>query len=74
MPEQRITIDPTACGGRPCIRGMRLRVSDVLDMLAAGAGTDEILDDYPYLEAEDVRAALSYAARLVEVRGDSARP
>ncbi|NBC15443.1 MAG: DUF433 domain-containing protein [Gammaproteobacteria bacterium] len=47
MPEQRITIDPTVCGGRPCIRGMRIRVSDVLEMLAAGASTDEILDDYP---------------------------
>lgn len=73
MAEQRITIEPMVCGGRPCIRGMRIRVSDVLDMLAAGASTDEMLDDYPYLEAEDTRAALSYAARLVEVRGDSTR-
>jgi uncharacterized protein (DUF433 family) len=68
MPAQRMTIDPTVCGGRPCIRGMRIRVSDVLDMLAAGASTDEILDDYPHLEAEDVRAALSYAARSLSHR------
>jgi uncharacterized protein (DUF433 family) len=63
MPEQRITIDPTVCGRRPCIRGMRIRVSEVLHMLAAGASRDEILDDYPYHEAGDIRAALSYAAR-----------
>jgi uncharacterized protein (DUF433 family) len=63
MSEQRITIDPNVCGGRPCIRGMRVRVTDVLDLLAAGASNEEILDDYPYLEAADISAALAYAAR-----------
>ena len=58
----RITFDPAQCGGRPCIRGMRIRVKDVLDMLAAGATEDEILVDYPYLEREDIRACLAFAA------------
>jgi uncharacterized protein (DUF433 family) len=62
----RITIDPTVCGGRPCIRGMRIRVSDILGMLAAGASPSEILEDYPYLEAEDIAAALDYAARQTD--------
>lgn len=60
---QRITTDPEICGGHPCIRGLRIRVSDVLDLLASGASQEEILEDYPYLEAEDVQAALAYAAR-----------
>jgi uncharacterized protein (DUF433 family) len=59
----RITIDPAIAGGRPCIRGMRIRVSDVLDLMAAGATNDEVLRDYPYLEAEDLQAVLKYAAR-----------
>lgn len=59
----RITVDPQVCFGKPCIRGMRIRVSDVLDLLAAGAARAEILADYPYLEDEDITAALSYAAR-----------
>lgn len=59
----RITIDQAVCGGRPCIRGARIRVSDVLDLLAAGASTEEILRDYPYLEAADLLAVLKYAAR-----------
>lgn len=58
----RITIDRDQCGGRPCIRGMRIRVQDVLDMLAGGATQDEILADFPYLEADDIRACLAYAA------------
>lgn len=58
----RITIDPAKMAGRPCIRGMRIRVSDVLDMLAGGASQSEILADYPYLEADDIRASLAYAA------------
>jgi len=62
----RITFNPTQCGGRPCIRGMRIRVTDVLDMLADGVGESEILADYPYLEAEDIRACLRYAARQVD--------
>jgi len=58
----RITVNPLQCGGRPCIRGMRIRVKDVLDLLAAGASRTEILEDYPYLEDEDIRAVLEYAA------------
>ena len=58
----RITMAPDQCGGRPCIRGMRIRVKDVLDLLAAGASEKEILEDYPYLEAEDIRACLQFAA------------
>jgi uncharacterized protein (DUF433 family) len=59
---QRITIEPGKCGGRPCIRGLRIRVSDVLSLLGAGASHGEILADYPDLEAEDILAALEYAA------------
>jgi uncharacterized protein (DUF433 family) len=58
----RITFNPDQCGGRPCIRGMRIRVKDVLDLLAAGISEAEIVADYPYLEAEDIRACLAYAA------------
>ena len=58
----RITTDPAQCGGRPCIRSLRIRVKDVLDLLAAGASREEILADYPYLEAEDITASLEYAA------------
>ena len=64
----RITIDPNQCAGRPCVRGMRIRVSDVLDLLAAGANDAEILCDYPYLEAQDIAAVLTYAARQVDHR------
>jgi len=63
---QRITFNPDQCGGRPCIRGMRIRVKDVLDMLASGATEAEILESYPYLEREDIHAALEYAARQVD--------
>lgn len=63
---QRITFNPDQCGGRPCIRGMRIRVKDVLDMLASGASEAEILESYPYLEREDIRASLEYAARQVD--------
>jgi uncharacterized protein (DUF433 family) len=63
---ERITINPNQCGGRPCVRGMRIRVKDVLDMLAGGATPDEILADFPDLEAEDIRACLAYAARYFD--------
>lgn len=63
---QRITFSPDQCGGRPCIRGMRIRVKDVLDMLASGASEAEILESYPYLEREDIQASLAYAARQVD--------
>lgn len=57
----RITINPEQCAGRPCIRGLRVRVTDILQMLVTGASREEILDDYPYLEREDITAALEYA-------------
>ena len=59
----RITVDPNQCGGRPCLRNLRIRVKDVLDLLAAGASHEEILRDYPLLEAGDISAVLEYAAR-----------
>lgn len=62
----RITVDPNIMFGKPCIRGMRIRVSDVLDMLAGGATRSEILESYPYLEDGDITAALAYAARTTE--------
>ena len=58
----RITFNPNQCGGRPCIRGMRIRVKDVLDLLAAKVPEAEILEDYPYLQSEDITACLEYAA------------
>lgn len=58
----RISIDPEVVHGRPAVRGTRMRVSDVLSLLAAGADEAEILEDYPYLSSEDVRACLAYAA------------
>lgn len=61
----RITVEPGKAGGRPCIRGMRIRVQDVLEMLASGMTTEEILQEYPYLEADDIRAVLAYAAAAV---------
>jgi uncharacterized protein (DUF433 family) len=60
---ERITSDPSIFGGRPCIRGMRVRVKDIIDLLASGASRAEILADYPYLEDDDIGAALEYAAQ-----------
>jgi len=62
----RITIDDAQCGGRPCIRGMRIRVTDILELLSAGASYEEILSDYPYLEREDILASIEYAARQTD--------
>lgn len=59
----RITINPRQCGGRPCIRGMRIRVSDVLDLFAAGLSAAEILAEMPDLETDDLNASLLYASR-----------
>lgn len=70
--ESRITFDPRICGGRPCLRGMRIRVTDILDMLSAGATRQEILADYPYLEDGDISAALEYAAESADHRVVSA--
>lgn len=58
----RITINPEQCGGRPCIRGMRIRVIDVLDMLGSGMSEAAILEEFPYLERDDILAALQFAA------------
>lgn len=59
---ERITINPAPCGGRPCIRGMRIRVTDILDLYAAGPAAAQILEELPNLEPEDLQAALLYAA------------
>lgn len=63
---KRITIDVNKCGGRPCIRGQRLRVTDILELLANGATHDEILNDYSFLEPEDIFAAIEYAAHQAD--------
>ena len=62
----RITFNPNQCGGRPCIRGMRIRVQDVLDLVAAGIPESEILADYLDLEADDIKASLEYAAAQLD--------
>jgi uncharacterized protein (DUF433 family) len=62
----RVTVDPAQCGGRPYIRGLRIRVKDILDLLVAGAREKEILADYPLIEADDIKAALEYAARQID--------
>ena len=62
----RITVNPEQCGGRPCIRNMRIRVSDVLDLLAAGLTAEQILDELPDLEPEDIQACLQYAVRKLD--------
>ena len=63
---QRITIETDKCGGRPCIRGMRIRVADVLHLLSAGATYEEVLVDYQFLDREDIFAAIEYATLLIE--------
>ena len=63
---ERITVEPGKCGGRLCIRGMRIRVKDVLDMLAEGASQEEILADFPDLQVEDIQASIAYAARYLD--------
>ena len=60
----RITLNPAQCGGQPCIRGMRIRVNDVLDLLATGMTAKQVIEDLPDLERADVQAALQFAARL----------
>ena len=65
---KRITIEEGKCGGRPCIRGMRIRVTDILDLLSSGASIEEILADYPTIEREDILAATEYAARQTDHR------
>lgn len=71
----RITFDPNVMGGKPCIRGMRVTVGTIVGLVASGNTAQEILADYPYLEAEDIPAALSYAAwRAEEIDVPLARP
>jgi uncharacterized protein (DUF433 family) len=67
---ERITVDPglvCLCGGRPCIRGLRIRVGDILEMLAIGVLRAKLLADFPDLEADDIAACLKYAAKRVDV-------
>lgn len=64
--DQLITTDPGQCGGRPCIRGMRIRVSDVLDLLAAGLSAQQVLDEMPDLTKDDIKACLIYAAHRID--------
>ena len=63
---RRISISEGQCGGRPCIRGLRIRVSDILALLGAGASMDEILADYAFLDREDILAAIEYAAQQLD--------
>jgi uncharacterized protein (DUF433 family) len=65
---ERITTDPNVCHGKPCIRGLRYPVENVLEWLAGGMTPDEILADYPDLERDDIRAALAFAARLARTQ------
>lgn len=72
--EARITFNPAQCGGRPCIRGMRIRVSDILEMLADGVTPETILADFPDLEPEDISAALRFAAKRIDAPRVAAFP
>ncbi len=62
----RITVDPEQCGGRPCIRGMRIRVSDILDLLSHGLSPEQVLEELPDLEIEDIKASLRFASRRID--------
>jgi uncharacterized protein (DUF433 family) len=64
--DERITVDPEQCGGRPCVRGMRIRVSDVLDLLANGLTPQQVRDELPDLEMEDISACLRFASRRLD--------
>lgn len=64
--KQRITINPDQCGGRPCIRGMRIRVLDILDLLASGLNQEQILEELPDLEIEDIEASIKYARGKID--------
>jgi len=71
---QRITIDPEQCGGRPCVRGMRIRVSDVLDLLAHGLTPEQVIEELPDLELDDIRACLAYAMPIAIQRLQAGDP
>jgi len=62
----RISIDPEQCGGRPCIRGMRIRVIDILSLFASGLSSEEVLEEMPDLEPDDLKAVFAYAARRMD--------
>lgn len=62
----RITVSPEQCGGRPCVRGLRIRVTDVLDLLASGLSPDRVLEELPDLEVEDISACLRFASRRLD--------
>ena len=62
----RSTVDPEQCGGRPCVRGVRIRVIDVLDLLADGLTVEQVLAEFPYLETEDIQACLRFASRRLD--------
>lgn len=64
---ERITYNPRQCGGKPCIRGMRIRVVDIIQMLAENVSVEEILEDFPDLEAEDIQACLLFAAQRINI-------
>ena len=61
--QSRITVNPAQCGGRPCIRGMRIRVTDIIDLLASGLNKEQIIEELPDIEPEDIEAALRYVSR-----------
>lgn len=63
---ERITVNPEQCGGRPCVRGLRIRVTDVLDLLASGLSPQQVLDELPDLESEDISASLRFASRRID--------
>ncbi len=63
---ERITVDPEQCGGRPCIRGMRIRVTDVLDLLANGLTPEQVVEELPDLEPEDIAACLRFASQRLD--------
>lgn len=65
-PLSRITVNPAQCGGRPCVRGMRIRVSDVLDLFSAGLTAEQILAEMPDLEPQDLQACLQFAGRRLD--------
>ncbi len=72
---ERITFDPNVMGGKPCIRGMRVTVGTVVGLVASGHSTDQIIEAYPYLEADDIREALAYAAwRSEEIEAPLVKP
>lgn len=63
---ERITFDPEQCGGRPCLRSLRIRVTDVLDLLASGLSAEQVLAELPSLEREDIQASLRYASQRID--------